>query len=259
MQRYFIEGNHLKAGSLIQLSADDAHHLFHVMRAKPGDGVEVVSQDEQLYLARVQEDSDSKHPVLMIDHVLADQKCELSVSVTLAVGISKNNRLDWLVQKATELGASTIIPLQMERNVVRWPAQKMGAKIERLEKIVIGAAQQAKRLKVPQVLAPMTVKDLIAHRSDFDTCWMAYEETAKSGDHRHLAQLMSDLQAKQRILAVFGPEGGIDPQEAKELIKAEFSPISLGPRILRAETAPAYLLSVISYHMELLNRKEENQ
>ncbi|WP_419775444.1 RsmE family RNA methyltransferase [Ignavigranum ruoffiae] len=257
MQRYFIPESSLETGSLVELEDTDHHHLFKVMRAKAGDMVEIVDSAGHLYLAQVEESNKTKQADLIILESLDTPISELPVNVCLAVGISKNDRLDWLVQKATELGATTIIPLKLERNVVQWPVNKLAQKLERLQKIANNAAQQAKRLKIPRILAPMTLAELIQSSADYDVKWLAYEETAKSGQHGGLVHDLNQLSPKQEVLAVFGPEGGIDPVEANQLIEAQFKTISLGPRILRAETAPAYLMSLISYQMELIERNEE--
>ena len=99
---------------------------------------------------------------------LLEQKVELPVSVTIAVGLSKGDKLDWIIQKATELGVSEIIPLSLTRNVVKWTGDKADKKIERLQKIAEEASEQSHRLKVPRVARVMTLKELANYTSDFE-------------------------------------------------------------------------------------------
>ena len=162
---------------------------------------------------------------------LLEQKVELPVAVTIAVGLSKGDKLDWIVQKATELGVSEIIPLSMTRNVVKWTGDKSAKKIERLQKIAEEASEQSHRLKVPRVTNVMTLKELASYTSSFEQKLIAYEESAKVGESLQLVQSLQLLQEQERIIFVFGPEGGIEEQEVELLEKSGYLPCSLGPRI----------------------------
>ena len=248
MQRYFVKGNVSETTHSLVFSKDQVHQLKKVMRVRAGEQFEVVDDSSQLAIVEVTELDPFEVKVVE----LLEQKVELPVSVTIAVGLSKGDKLDWIVQKATELGVSEIIPLSLTRNVVKWTGDKADKKIERLQKIAEEASEQSHRLKVPCVTSVMTLKELANYTSDFEQKLIAYEESAKGGESLQLVKSLQSLQENERVIFVFGPEGGIEEQEVELLEESGYLPCSLGPRILRAETAPLYALSAVSYQCELL-------
>ncbi len=248
MQRYFVKGNVTETTHSLQFSKEQVHQLKKVLRVRVGEQFEVVDDDSQLAIVEVSELEPFEVKVVE----LLEQKVELPVSVTIAVGLSKGDKLDWIVQKATELGVSEIIPLSLTRNVVKWTGDKADKKIERLQKIAEEASEQSHRLKVPCVTSVMTLKELVNYTSDFEQKLIAYEESAKVGESLQLVKSLQSLQENERVIFVFGPEGGIEEQEVALLEESGYIPCSLGPRILRAETAPLYALAAVSYQCELL-------
>lgn len=248
MQRYFVKGNVTETTHSLQFSKEQVHQLKKVLRVRVGEQFEVVDDDSQLAIVEVSELEPFEVKVVE----LLEQKVELPVSVTIAVGLSKGDKLDWIVQKATELGVSEIIPLSLTRNVVKWIGDKADKKIERLQKIAEEASEQSHRLKVPRVTSVMTLKELVNYTSDFEQKLIAYEESAKVGESLQLVKSLQSLQENERVIFVFGPEGGIEEQEVALLEESGYIPCSLGPRILRAETAPLYALAAVSYQCELL-------
>ena len=248
MQRYFVKGIVSEATHSLEFSKEQVHQLKKVMRVRVGEQLEVVDDNSQLAIVEVT----ALEPFEVKVVELLEQKVELPVAVTIAVGLSKGDKLDWIVQKATELGVSEIIPLSMTRNVVKWTGDKSAKKIERLQKIAEEASEQSHRLKVPRVTNVMTLKELASYTSSFEQKLIAYEESAKVGESLQLVQSLQLLQEQERIIFVFGPEGGIEEQEVELLEKSGYFPCSLGPRILRAETAPLYALTAVSYQCELL-------
>lgn len=248
MQRYFVKGIVSEATHSLDFSKEQVHQLKKVMRVRVGERFEVVDDKSQLAIVEVTE----LEPFEVKVAELLEQKVELPVAVTIAVGLSKGDKLDWIVQKATELGVSEIIPLSMTRNVVKWTGDKSTKKIERLQKIAEEASEQSHRLKVPRVTNVMTLKELTSYTSFFEQKLIAYEESAKFGESLQLVKSLQSLKENGRVIFVFGPEGGIEEQEVELLEKSGYLPCSLGPRILRAETAPLYALSAVSYQCELL-------
>ena len=248
MQRYFVKGNVSETTHSLQFSKDQVHQLKKVMRVRVGEQFEVVDDESRLAIVEVTE----LEPFEVKFVKLLEQKVELPVAVTIAVGLSKGDKLDWIVQKATELGVSEIVPLSMTRNVVKWSGDKANKKIERLQKIAEEASEQSHRLKVPHVTSVMTLKELANYTSDFEQKLIAYEESAKVGESLQLVKSLQSLQENERVIFVFGPEGGIEEQEVELLEESGYLPCSLGPRILRAETAPLYALAAVSYQCELL-------
>ena len=247
MQRYFI--NHSIED--IHLSSNDLHHLLVVLRAKVGDQFEVVDSHQDVYLVCISEIINKEAIKVKVLEKYDPLSVELPIHITIATGLSKNDKLDWIVQKATELGMNQFQPVALQRDVVVWKTQKSEDKLHRLNKIAQGACEQSKRLAPPHIQPLMNLKDLIQHYKDYDVKLVAYEEEAKDHHHFTLKQVIQQIQPNQSLICLFGSEGGFDSKEVELLEQAGYLKCSLGPRILRAETAPLYLLSAISYELEL--------
>lgn len=252
MQQYFVHEKDLTVGERVQLSQVDSHHFLKVMRAQLKEQVTVVSKAGISYLAELAAIIEDTAELQIIRLEKVDlHSVELPVNVTIACGLSKNDKIETIVQKATECGMAEFMPLSLKRDVVKWIGKKADAKVERLTKIAKGAAEQSHRLIVPQITALHNLEQLIQRSADFDIKLIAFEETAKSGHHSQLANVFKQLQDHERILIVFGSEGGLELKEVERLEEAGFIACSLGPRILRAETAPIYFLSALSFSLEL--------
>lgn len=250
LQRYFVK-QVLSTGEDVILSQEDGHHLLTVMRSRIDDKIEIVDAQGKLWLTQVKEIHSKKDVSLdILSQIEADQ-VEMPLHVTIACGLSKNDKLEWIVQKATELGMAAFQPLALSRDVVKWTANKSVDKQERLQKIADNAAQQSKRLCQPAVLPLRTLNHLIDESQAFDVKLVAFEETAKQGQHAALKQVLKQVNPQEKILCVFGSEGGLEAKEVEKLLDNGFIACSLGPRILRAETAPLYMLSNLSYEVEL--------
>ena len=214
-----------------------------------GDQVIVCNEDKKCYYATIKQIKDQEIEVILDSMIEA--QTELPIEVTIAQGLPKGDKFEWVIQKATECGASEFIPLEMERSVVKLDAKKAGKKIERWNKIAKEAAEQSHRQMVPTVTSVQTLKQLLAKASQYDICLFAYEETAKQGQLAQLKQTLSTIENHKKLLVIVGPEGGISEKEETILLESGFKPCALGPRILRTETAPIYILSAISYALEL--------
>ena len=246
MQRYFLQSefdDHQQA----TITEEDGKHIVRVMRMTVGDSVIAVSGGEA-YVSIITE--------LLTDGVVIQQQegslqaNEMPVRVTIACGLPKGDKLDLIVQKGTELGMAGLLPFEAERSIVKWDAKKGDKKVERLSKIAKEAAEQCHRTVIPNVATPASFKQLIAQSVNYDVLLFADEEDAKSGNPNRMAERLKNVHPEQTVLTVFGPEGGLSRNEAEALRTAGFLPIALGPRILRTETAPLYLLSAMSYEFE---------
>ena len=248
MQRYFINQVIQSFGEKISVLKDQEHHMVKVMRMNIDESCEVVDEKEQLYIAKITQLS----PFELTIEEHKEQNVELPIDVTIFVGLSKGDKLETIVQKATELGVHTIVPVEMKRNMVKWTKDKSQKKIERLQKIAQEAAEQSHRLHVPKVLDLMTLKESVVLAKQSTKALVAFEEVAKEGEAAVFVQTLTSLQKGDSIAFYFGPEGGFDLQEIEYLNSQEVYSCALGPRILRAETAPMYALAAVSYHFELL-------
>ena len=218
-----------------------AHHIFTVMRAKSGDQIRLVFTDGEIGLSEVISPSDQSVKLIK----LLTESSELPVQITVAVGFPKGDKLDFIVEKSTELGATAIWSAPFKASVSKWDKKKLIKKQEKLEKVALGAAEQSRRQMIPEL-------QLFEQFTDFDQVLIAYEESAKMGEKTMFKQALTEMSLNQKVLIIFGPEGGISPDEITKFSDLGAKMIGLGPRILRAETAPLYALSSISAYFELL-------
>ncbi|KKK33147.1 16S rRNA methyltransferase [Mesobacillus campisalis] len=248
MQRYFVTGSGEEGH--FEITGDDHHHIARVMRMKEGDEILCVTAQGKSALCRIEEITSEKALAAVVKW--NEGSPELPVSITIASGLPKGDKLEWIIQKGTELGASEFVPFIASRSVVKWDQKKGRKKAERWQKIAKEAAEQSHRNQIPKIHEPVTLKTLVQDAGRFDFCLIAYEEEARHGEASVLADVFKRIGQGESLLAIFGPEGGLTEQEVHILQEAGFVPCGLGPRILRTETAPLYLLSAASYHFELM-------
>ncbi|MDR1567583.1 MAG: 16S rRNA (uracil(1498)-N(3))-methyltransferase [Streptococcaceae bacterium] len=244
MQRYFIEQSQVD-GNFIFPNDTQTHHITKVMRMTAKDKAEFVISEHRLIVAELISDTPVKFEI--IDTLKSD--VELPVRVSIATSFLKGEKLELLAQKVTELGASELLVVPTQRSVVKWDAKKRQKKQLRLQKIAHEASEQSHRLKIPKVLILSEFNDLLKRLTAYDLVLIAYEKSAQTGEVSQFYQQLEQFQG-QKILVFFGPEGGIADEEIDVLLPFG-SLIGLGPRIMRAETAPLYALSAISFYYEL--------
>ncbi|MDR0298983.1 MAG: 16S rRNA (uracil(1498)-N(3))-methyltransferase [Streptococcaceae bacterium] len=221
------------------------HHIFNVMRARNGEKFELVFSDGKIGLAEVTNAEVAEFKV--VEEIKRNN--ELPVKVTIAVGFPKGDKLDFVSEKSTELGATAVWAAPFDWSVVKWNKEKLTRRQEKLMKIAKGAAEQSKRNLIPEIVLFEKFSGLVGRFSEFDKVLIAYEESAKQGEISKFAEILNGKPDK--ILLIFGPEGGISPKEIEIFTAAGAELVGLGSRILRAETAPLYALSAISALIEL--------
>ncbi|MHC0035860.1 16S rRNA (uracil(1498)-N(3))-methyltransferase [Pseudoneobacillus sp. C159] len=247
MQRYFA--SEVNPNGQPVIAGEDVHHINRVMRMTVGDQLICVDPSGKSAICAIAEITDKK----IICHIVEwiDGNSELPIRITIANGLPKGDKLEWIIQKGTELGAHQFVPFTAARSVVKWDEKKADKKIERWQKIAKEAAEQSHRNQIPIVQTPISLKQLIQTYQDYDCKLIAYEEESRKGEASVLANSLQHLKENQSILVVFGPEGGLENKEIQLLQDHGFIPFGLGPRILRTETAPLALLAAVSYHFEL--------
>ena len=226
MQRYFgiKKDNHQ-----IILENSDMHHIKNVMRMKEHDKIEVVL-DRKLYLCEYLNSN-----IEIINEL--DQDHELNGQITLAFALIKEQKQDFVLQKGTELGVSQFIPLKMERCVVKLDKPK-----ERWQTICKEASEQSYRSIVPEIKEIMSLKELVHEDADLKIV-LSLDENAKI-----LKKILQNDKKYDRIIIVVGPEGGITKKEEEFLEENGFIKVSLGDRVMRAETASIYITSILNYY-----------
>jgi len=249
MQRYFVE-NEKFADNKVLIGGEDARHIMRVMRMSEGDNVICCNEEGGSALCKIEDISGDEVNLRVVEWL--DEAKEMPISVTIANGLPKGDKLELVIQKGTELGASAFIPFMASRSIVKWDSKKGDKKVERWGKIAKEAAEQSHRTKVPHVSEPVTLNKLLQMSGEYDYKIVAYEEEAKRGEKSRLASLLSDIKQGQSLLVVIGPEGGLAEKEIESFRENGFVMCGFGPRILRTETAPLYVLAAVSYHTELM-------
>lgn len=247
MNRFFT-GQSLRTGDQLTLGPAIQKHAVQVLRLGVGAKLELVGPEAVPHLATITAVSPL---VVQIGQPLA-QRSELPVRVHLICGVPKGEKADLIVQKGTELGAAAISFFNSDWATAKWAPARTPKKLARLQAIAQGAAEQSHRSVVPRVNV-VTLNETMTLKADAKL--VAYEESAKAGEHAALVQALSPV--PQTLLVVFGPEGGLSPAEVASLQAAGFTAVGLGPRILRTETAPLYLLSAVSVLTELQGEKND--
>ncbi|CEG27916.1 16S rRNA (uracil(1498)-N(3))-methyltransferase [Bacillus sp. B-jedd] len=247
MQRYFV--NKQEQGRFI-LEGEDRHHIVKVMRMTPDEEIICVDPAGRSALCKIAEITDE---AVMADIVKwNDETAELPVHVAIACGLPKGDKLEWIIQKGTEMGAHRFVPFTAARSVVKLDEKKSGKKVERWQKIAKEAAEQSHRNHVPEVTVPMDFQSLLKASDAYQFKLVAYEEESRSGETSVFRETLSQIKTDDSLFIVFGPEGGLSEKEVMLLKENDFKLCGLGPRILRAETAPLYALAAISYQLELM-------
>lgn len=240
MRRLFYKG---KLADTIEITGADAHHLMHVMRARPGQQILVVDDENQVGRMEMTAFREDAVTLALKEHLDADT--ESPIELVLAQCLLKSDKMDWVVQKAVELGAVGVIPVRSRNCVVRYDAKKAAARCVRWQKIADEAAKQCGRTALLQVSPVVGLSDFLAaeHKAG-DALIFFYENENEQTLKRCLGSV-----AVKRIVLLIGPEGGFSLDEAQEVERSGGRSVTLGPRILRAETAALAAVTAVQYEL----------
>ena len=237
MRRLFYAGT---LAEEIMITGDDAHHLARVMRAQIGDEVMVADTDGRVARMAVASIASDSVCLNLVEYLPQEEGSP--AEVILVQALLKGEKMDFVVQKAVELGAAAFYPVITEHVVVRYDAKKAAAKAARWQKIADEAAKQCGRTRVPSVDEVRTLKELIQEYDRY-FFFIPYEGEEKA------ARIAVERAAEEDTVICIGPEGGYAPEEIEELTSSceQYAVVSLGKRIMRAETAALAACSVIMY------------
>jgi 16S rRNA (uracil1498-N3)-methyltransferase len=237
-------------GEALNLPSGTARHV-QVLRLQPNDEITLFNSEGGEFKAVVTQMGRSDVSVRVGEHNKIER--ELNRRVHLWSGITANERMDWLLEKATELGATTLLPITAERSVLKLKGDRADKKLAHWQAIAVASSEQCGRNRVLQVCARATLSQAIAQISAPAVQAARWVLSLAPGT-RSLQEMMQTLKTSKdesssktsEIILLSGPEGGLSPAEEAQAIAAGFVPVSLGNRVLRAETAPVAVLSALS-------------
>lgn len=238
-RRYFLDTPLEPDSEVAELEGQEAQHLSKVMRAQPGDQVELFDGSGLQFAASVSEVT--RHTVQL--NILSREQVsrEAKRQVTMAVSLPKGDRQKWLVEKLCEIGVTTLVPLQTERSV----AQPTDKALARLRRSVIEASKQCGRNTLMAIETPQTLSDLIEHTNNELIRVIAHpHSTTEVGISNSETHAFTTIEP---VLVAVGPEGGFSDQEVDAAVQSGFTPLSIGSRILRIETASIAISSLLIY------------
>lgn len=221
MHRFYAEN---MDGNLAELSPEDVHHALNVLRLIPGSEAELIFQGRR-YRAVFREGG-------ILEALEALPSSEPSLQITLFQGLPKADKMDWIVQKAVEIGVVRIVPVLLSRCVVRLSSRDAEKKQLRWSRIAREAGKQCGRCILPEVCLPVPLSAVPEYAADLEACAVPWEQAAAFGPLA-FTEAHPDLHS---LGILIGPEGGLEPAEI-DFLRPRFEPLTLGPRILRTETA----------------------
>lgn len=246
MSKFFVKDNQINNNS-INIVGEDVNHISNVLRMKKEDELQVCNQETgENYITKITSFSKEKIECEIVKKI--DKTVESNVNITLFQGIPKFDKMELIIQKNTEVGVKKIVPVLMERTVVKLDEKTINKKIERWQKISEVAAKQSMRDIIPEVENVIKLKDI--EKQNYDIILVAYENEDKNMLKSELIELKNKKMNKYNIAIVIGPEGGIAEKEIEILKNMGAVFVSLGKRILRTETAGIVMSGNIIYELE---------
>ncbi len=247
MFQFFVDKSQIhESEGLAYITGPDVNHISHVLRMKSGEQFYVTDGERQgKYLCALKSVS-AEQVVCDIVQNITDTT-ELPCEIVLYQGLPKADKMELIIQKAVELGASRIVPVETKRSVVKLDAKKAQAKISRWQGIAEAAAKQSKRDVIPVIGELMSLKEALKEAADFEVSMMPYENAEGMAFTR---SLLESICPGQRVAIFIGPEGGFDDSEVEAALGMGTKPVTLGRRILRTETAGLAILSMLVYVLE---------
>lgn len=230
----------------ITITGKDVNHIKNVLRMKPGEEISVSADNSQAeYRCIVRELNDDC--IICELAFIKEEGNELPSKVYLFQGLPKGDKMEFIIQKAVELGVHEIIPVEMKRCVMKLDPKKAASRIQRWQGISEAAAKQSKRTVIPEIKMPMSFKDAVKYASDCNVKLLPYEQAKGMA---YTKELIENLKSGESVAIFIGPEGGFETSEVEFARENGFEAITLGRRILRTETAGMVVISWIMYQLE---------
>lgn len=245
MYQFFVAPEQIQ-GNRIVISGKDVNHIKNVLRMKVGEELNIKSgEDEREYRCGILEFTEDK--VICELYFIKEAEAELPIRVYLFQGLPKSDKMEWIIQKAVELGVYEIIPVATKRAVVKLDEKKAKNKITRWQGISEAAAKQSKRAIIPNITLPMSFREALEYSKSMDVKMIPYELAEGMENTR---KAIESIKKEQSVAVFIGPEGGFAEEEIKAAKEEGMLPVTLGKRILRTETAGMCVLAFLLYQLE---------
>ena len=240
MHRFFASKSQF-SDSYVTIQGDDVKHISKVLRLRPGDKISVCDKEKTDYICEIKEIN--KDTVIAEIEEKSENPNESSLEVTLYQGLPKGEKMDYIIQKCVELGVCNIVPVIMKRTVVK--PQAASSKTQRWQRIAEEAAKQCMRGIIPHVEEPVSFETMLERLEAEDLVILPYENEKC---HK-LKDVLKQGADKRKIGVIIGPEGGFEEEEVESASRNGAQAVTLGPRILRCETAPVATISALMYEL----------
>ncbi len=244
MYQFYVDPNQIEASRAVIVGAD-VNHIRNVLRMKPGEVVRVADGFGTCYEGKIGEICSDQVIVSLSGDAV--ESTELPVTVTLFQGLPKSDKMELIIQKNTELGVSSIVPVATSRAVVKLDEKKADSKVRRWNGIAEAAAKQSKRTLIPEVCPVINFKQALKDAAEYEVKLMPYENAEGMTFTR---KCIGEIRPGAKVAVFIGPEGGFSEEEVEAASAAGFVPVTLGRRILRTETAGMSVLSMLAYALE---------
>ncbi|MCR5300840.1 MAG: 16S rRNA (uracil(1498)-N(3))-methyltransferase [Lachnospiraceae bacterium] len=251
MYRFFVDEDQIDIPEKkVTITGEDVNHIRNVLRMRKGEEVSVaVSGDDREYRCSIR---DLEKDTAVLDLLfIKENNVELPCESVLYQALPKADKMELIITKAVELGVSRVVPVATERSVVKLTADRAIKKTARWNAISETAAKQSKRAVIPEVSDVMTIREALDECRSFDVKIIPYE-LSDPGSMDETRRIIESIKPGSRIAIFIGPEGGYTEEEIAMAESAGFTPVTLGRRILRTETAGLVVLSWIMYNLENL-------
>ena len=247
MPRFFIKTEQINRNEII-IIGEDVNHIKNVLRKKIGDKLEICNQETgTTFECEIAEINEAE----IKNHIISENKMTNSkILVDIFQGLPKAEKMELIIQKSVELGVNAIIPVKMQRCVVKLDMKSENKKIERWQKISESAAKQSGRNSIPQIHKIIKIEEISKLKNEYDIIIICYENEKENNIKKEIQKLKQNKKQEIRIAIVIGPEGGLEENEVKYLEKEGAKIVTLGNRILRTETVALNILSIIMYEFE---------
>ena len=246
MQRFFVEPHQIDSEKhAIHITGSDVNHISNVLRMKTGEELWISDGSKYEYRCTIE----SFEPDEVLLHIVYSQEpeYELPCRIYLFQGLPKADKMELIIQKAVELGAYEIIPVETKRCVVKLDGRKSAKKTARWQQIAESAAKQSKRMLIPNVHEVLTFREALKYAESMDVRLVPYELARGMQETK---EILAGIEPGQSVGIFIGPEGGFEEKEIEAAIEGGAKPITLGRRILRTETAGLAILSVLMFQLE---------